>query len=65
MTHGGLVPGKSTFRLPVLDKLGMKKTGVASRILRSVGHWEGTPVMCDVEESLETDVFPHLLEHIG
>ena len=65
MDHGGLVPGQSPFRLAVLAKLGLQKSGDASRNLRSVGHWEGTPGICDVQERQEPDVFPHLLEHIG
>ena len=65
MTHGGLVPGQSPLRLAVLAKLDLQKTGAESRNLRPVGRWQGTPGICDVQERLEPDVFPHLLEHIG
>ena len=65
MPHGGLVPGQSPFRLAVLAKLGLQKTGAASRNLRPVGRWQGIPGICDVQERLAPDVFPHLLEHIG
>ena len=65
MQHGGLVPGQSPFRLAVLAKLGLQKSGDASRNLPPVGRWEGTPGICDVQERQEPDVFPHLLEHIG
>jgi len=65
MPHGGLVPGQSPFRLAVLAKHGLQKTGAASRILRPVGRWQGPPAISDVQERLEPDVFPHLLEHIG
>jgi hypothetical protein len=65
MPHGGLVPGQPPFRLAVLAKLGLQKTGAASRILRPVGRWQGPPAISYVQERLEPDVFPHLLEHIG
>ena len=53
------------FRFSILAKLGLQKTRDTSHNLRAVGQWQRTPGICNLQERLSPDVFPHLLEQIG
>jgi hypothetical protein len=57
---------QSPFRFSILAKLGLQKTRDASRnLLAVIRRWQRTPGICNLQERLAPDVFPHLLEQIG